>query len=33
MDRLDKGEDISGVVEDMRKSYFTEESQPAAEEE
>jgi putative FmdB family regulatory protein len=30
MDRLDKGEDISGIVEEMRKSYFTEESEPAA---
>jgi len=33
MNRLDAGEDVSGMVEDMKKSYFTEESEPAAEEE
>jgi len=33
MNRLDKGEDISGVVEEMKKSYFSEEAQPAGEEE
>jgi hypothetical protein len=33
MDRLDKGEDVSGMVEEMKKSYFSEEAQPAAEEE
>lgn len=33
IDRLDKGEDISGIVEEMRKAYFTEEPKPAAAEE
>jgi len=33
MNRLDKGEDISEMVDTMKKSYFTEETQPAAEEE
>jgi putative FmdB family regulatory protein len=33
MDRLDRGEDVSGMVEEMKKSYFSEEAQPAAEEE
>ena len=33
MDRLDKGEDISGTVEEMRKAYFTEEPSPAGSEE
>jgi putative FmdB family regulatory protein len=33
MDKLDKGEDISGTVEEMKKSYFSEEPQSAAGEE
>jgi uncharacterized membrane-anchored protein YjiN (DUF445 family) len=33
MDRLDKGEDVSKTVEEMRKSYFSEEAQPSAAEE
>lgn len=33
MQRLDKGEDISETIEDMRKSYFSEEtSSPTSEE-
>jgi hypothetical protein len=33
MDKLDKGEDISDTVEEMKKSYFSEEPQsPAGEE-
>jgi putative FmdB family regulatory protein len=33
MDKLDKGEDISETVNEMRKSYFSEEPQSAAGEE
>lgn len=33
MDKLDKGEDISGTVEEMKKSYFSEEPQSSAGEE
>ena len=33
MDRLDKGEDISETIADMKNSYFSEDTSPASDEE